>query len=231
MVVAGAVLAVIGIATSLSNAVLMIAVMRLSVSSKRSASLSFNFFIGRRAVPMTDSQPSTTHRLMQWLGLQQKTIDLKELIVAAAGSVIAITVVFFVSDYLPHGDHLLIVASTGASAVLIFAVPHGRLSQPWPVIAGHCVCATIGVAFAQWIGTGPETAALTVGRLHRRHEPLPLCSSACRRDRAHGGSRRTGDLGAWLSLCAIACADQYADPCRHRRPLKSAVSIKAISSE
>jgi len=112
---------------------------------------------------MTDSQPSTTHRLLQWLGLQQKTIDLKELIVAAAGSVIAITVVFFVSDYLPHGDHLLIVASTGASAVLIFAVPHGRLSQPWPVIAGHCVCATIGVAFAQWIGTGPETAALTVG--------------------------------------------------------------------
>ena len=112
---------------------------------------------------MTDSPRSRGSRLMEWLGLQQRAIAINELAIAAVGSVVAIGVVFAVSDYLPHGDHLLIVASTGASAVLIFAVPHGRLSQPWPVIVGHCLCAVIGVSFAQWIGTGPQTAAITVG--------------------------------------------------------------------
>ena len=33
----------------------------------------------------------------------------------------------------------------GASAVLLFAVPHGPLSQPWAVFGGHLVSAFIGV--------------------------------------------------------------------------------------
>ncbi len=39
----------------------------------------------------------------------------------------------------------LIVASMGASAVLLFAVPHGPLSQPWPVAGGHLISAAVGV--------------------------------------------------------------------------------------
>jgi len=30
----------------------------------------------------------------------------------------------------------MVVGSMGASAVLLFAVPHGALSQPWPVLGG-----------------------------------------------------------------------------------------------
>lgn len=51
-----------------------------------------------------------------------------------------------------------LVASMGASAVLLFAVPHGPLSQPWPVFGGHLVSAIVGVACAQ-IFTQPLLAA------------------------------------------------------------------------
>ncbi len=39
----------------------------------------------------------------------------------------------------------LLVASMGASAVLLFCVPRGDLSGPWAVLGGHVISATIGV--------------------------------------------------------------------------------------
>lgn len=39
-----------------------------------------------------------------------------------------------------------LVASVGAATVLVFAVPHSPLSQPWPVIGGHLISATVGVS-------------------------------------------------------------------------------------
>jgi len=48
----------------------------------------------------------------------------------------------------------VVVASMGASAVLLFAVPHGPLSQPWALLGGHQVSAFIGVSCAMLI---PET--------------------------------------------------------------------------
>jgi len=64
----------------------------------------------------------------------------------------------------------LVVASLGASAVLLFAVPHGPLSQPWPVIGGHTVSAIIGVACAQWIPdtvlAGSAAVGLSIVAMH-----------------------------------------------------------------
>lgn len=58
----------------------------------------------------------------------------------------------------------------GASAVLVFAVPHGTLSQPWPVIAGHIVSALIGVSLAHLIPNvyiaAPLAVGLAVGAMH-----------------------------------------------------------------
>ncbi|NDP47214.1 MAG: hypothetical protein GZ085_02275 [Sulfuriferula multivorans] len=54
---------------------------------------------------------------------------------------------------------VLAVASMGASAVLLFAAPHGALSQPWPVFGGHLVSAVIGVFCARWLVDNPVLAA------------------------------------------------------------------------
>ena len=100
--------------------------------------------------------------LMRWLGANSHSVSAKEQAIATLGSLVAMATVLTVSYAMPGGDNLLILASSGASAVLIFVVPHGRLSQPWPVLMGHILCAVIGVSCAKWIGTGPITAILTV---------------------------------------------------------------------
>jgi CBS-domain-containing membrane protein len=71
--------------------------------------------------------------------------------------------------YLDLGDAAWIIASMGASAVLLFAVPHGPLSQPWPLLGGHLIAAFIGVSCAWLIPdlllAGAVAVALTIGAM------------------------------------------------------------------
>jgi len=103
--------------------------------------------------------------LREWLGVEVLPVRTAERIVAAAGGFLGILAVMWISSSV-LGDReaaLLIVGSMGASAVLLFAVPHGALSQPWALIGGHLISAIIGVACARFI---PETllaASLAVG--------------------------------------------------------------------
>jgi len=80
--------------------------------------------------------------------------------ISAAGGLLGILVVLWVSHFWlgGHGG-VLAIASMGASAVLLFAAPHGALSQPWPVFGGHVVSALIGVSCARWLGAEPMLAA------------------------------------------------------------------------
>jgi len=57
---------------------------------------------------------------------------------------------------------LLVLASMGASAFLLFVTPHSPMAQPWPVFGGHLVSALAGVACAQWVGNVALAAALAV---------------------------------------------------------------------
>lgn len=54
------------------------------------------------------------------------------------------------------------LASIGASAALLFAAPHGALSQPWPLFGGHFLSALIGVSCLLALGDGVLSAALAV---------------------------------------------------------------------
>ena len=83
--------------------------------------------------------------------------------ISAAGGLFGILAVLWVSHAL-LGTHagVLAVASMGASAVLLFAAPHGALSQPWPVVGGHLISAFIGVTCAQWIAEPMLAASIAV---------------------------------------------------------------------
>lgn len=50
-----------------------------------------------------------------------------------------------------------------ASAVLVFAAPHGQLSQPWPVVVGQMASAAVGETCARWIGATELAAMAAVG--------------------------------------------------------------------
>ncbi|MGZ8227379.1 MAG: HPP family protein, partial [Methylococcaceae bacterium] len=57
----------------------------------------------------------------------------------------------------------IIIASMGASAVILFIIPNSPLAQPWPLVGGHIVSATVGVACAQFIADTVLASAFAVG--------------------------------------------------------------------
>jgi CBS-domain-containing membrane protein len=80
--------------------------------------------------------------------------------ISATGGLVGILAVLWVGHFWLDGHGgVLAIASMGASAVLLFAAPHGALSQPWPVLGGHLVSALIGVSCARWLGHEPMLAA------------------------------------------------------------------------
>lgn len=105
----------------------------------------------------------------QWLGIERNQTSHSEKLISALGAAIGIAVTIMFSVWLITGADLnltaslLIISSLGASAVLLFAVPHGALSQPWPVIGGHMISAFIGVSCQKWLPDGFMTAGVAVG--------------------------------------------------------------------
>lgn len=101
---------------------------------------------------------------LRWIGVEMIALSAGEKAVSALGGALSIFLLLLWSHWLlPEAGAWCVVASMGASAVLLFALPHGALSQPWPVLAGHAVSALCGVACARWIGHGAPAAGLAVG--------------------------------------------------------------------
>jgi len=55
------------------------------------------------------------------------------------------------------------IAPMGASAVLLFAVPASPLAQPWSIIGGNLVAATVAVTCALFFGHAGWVAAVAAG--------------------------------------------------------------------
>ena len=79
----------------------------------------------------------------------------------AMGAGLAIALTALVSRIAMGNDPALpwLIASMGASAVLIFVLPASPLAQPWPVAGSHLLSASIGLAIhalfgATWLGAG-----------------------------------------------------------------------------
>jgi hypothetical protein len=110
----------------------------------------------------------TLGRLFGW-GLD-RTGHLEKWLSVAGGLAGLLAVMLISQAELGLGGSASLVASMGASAVLLFAVPHGPLSQPWPVFGGHLVSACIGVACAklavQPLLTAAAAVALAIGAMH-----------------------------------------------------------------
>jgi CBS-domain-containing membrane protein len=109
--------------------------------------------------------------LLRLLGVAPDATGHGEKLVAATGALVAIAATMATSLHVvgaPGGA--LLVASMGASAVLLFAVPHGALSQPWALIGGHLVSALIGVSCAMLVSdpyvAGPLAVALAIFAMH-----------------------------------------------------------------
>lgn len=110
------------------------------------------------------SRYESLRQLAALVGVEHNVTSHPEKWIAASGSLLSILAVMLISLSVVTGPAAgLMIASMGASAVLLFVVPHGALSQPWPVVGGHLLSALIGVAAHLLVPNLVLAAALAVG--------------------------------------------------------------------
>ncbi|MCE7982008.1 MAG: hypothetical protein DYG89_12500 [Caldilinea sp. CFX5] len=103
-------------------------------------------------------------KFRQFLGIELVNVSTTERLIAAIGGGLSILILVGSAFWaFPEAGATAVITSMAASAVLLFAVPHGQLSQPWPVLAGHSLSAIIGVACARYIQPQPLAGACAVG--------------------------------------------------------------------
>ena len=92
------------------------------------------------------------------------TVRWRERARSAVGALVGILLTGSMMKLVPGASTLipLLVAPMGASAVLLFAVPASPLAQPWSIIGGNLVAATVGVTCALLVPDPVLASALAV---------------------------------------------------------------------
>jgi len=88
----------------------------------------------------------------------------KEIYFSIVGAFIATLCASFFSNSILEAEQLpMVLASTGASAMLIFGIPHSPVSQPWPVVGGHIISAVIGITAYYLISNPILASSIAIG--------------------------------------------------------------------
>ena len=82
-----------------------------------------------------------------YLGGDQPAVSWPERLRASTGALVGLTLVFVIAKILGElvSINEWLMASLGASALLVFALPGSPMAQPWAVMAGNGVSALIGI--------------------------------------------------------------------------------------
>jgi len=93
-----------------------------------------------------------------------KSMSNKEVYISVIGAFIATLCASFFSSSILEADNMpMVLASTGASAMLIFGVPHSPVSQPWPIVGGHVISAIIGITSYYLIPSPILASSVAIG--------------------------------------------------------------------
>lgn len=95
---------------------------------------------------------------------EQASVSGREKVISALAAFAAMALVIWATQQLAQTEHRsFVISSMGASAVLLFAVFHSPLSQPWAFVGGHLISAVIGVICARHIPNAAIAAATALG--------------------------------------------------------------------
>ncbi len=100
----------------------------------------------------------------RFIAVDPVNLSFKGKLLSVLSSAIAILVIAGVTRQFGVGSAgPIIVASMGASAVILFILPSSPLAQPWPLVGGQLVSAAIGVACAQTVADTVWASGCAVG--------------------------------------------------------------------
>ncbi len=122
-------------------------------------------------MPLTDPSepPPPSAALRRWLGNfwpAQLGIDRREHLRMACGAALGVLLSALLARWWANVwgiEAPWMVASVGASAVLVFGLPSSPLAQPWPVLAGSTLSALVGALCALLVPDVAWSGALAVG--------------------------------------------------------------------
>lgn len=107
---------------------------------------------------------------------------------AALGATLGVLVALLLCEQLFGREVALsLLGPLGASAVLLFAVPSGALSQPWSILGSYLSAALVATAVGLWLGDGLLAVPLALGGTL-----LAMCALRC-----------LHPPGAALALCLV----------------------------
>ena len=99
----------------------------------------------------------------QFFSVDSTNLTIKgKLLAIIAGGIAIYLVAYITRQYSLGAAYPIIVSSIGASAALLFIVPHSPLAQPWPLIGGQLVSAFVGMACAIHIPDAPLACGCAV---------------------------------------------------------------------
>ena len=106
---------------------------------------------------------NTLVKILRYIAPENSPLSPGEKLRSVVAAFIAIFLVGYVSRLFISGAGLpILVASMGASAVLLFAIPHSPLSQPWPMIGGNIFPALIAVTCVKFVPDLVLAAAISL---------------------------------------------------------------------
>ena len=98
---------------------------------------------------------------MRGLSQSPPAVSKSEVILSWLGAFLGIGAVGLINYFiLESSENALMIASFGASAVLLYGAPKSPLAQPRNLVGGHVLSAFIGVAFCKIFVTQPWFAAM-----------------------------------------------------------------------
>jgi len=103
-------------------------------------------------------------QFIRFITVDPVNLSLKGKLLSVVSSFSTILIMALVTQKLSIGTaYPMIVASMGASAVILFIIPNSPLAQPWSFFGGQLISAIIGVACAQWFADIALASACAVG--------------------------------------------------------------------
>lgn len=91
-------------------------------------------------------------------------LSLREKLINALAAALAMLLLGLLLQGLPHpGAALPLMASMGASAFLLFVLPHSPMAQPWPLLGGHAIAVAIALMCGYLIDQPVMAVAASVG--------------------------------------------------------------------
>jgi CBS-domain-containing membrane protein len=106
------------------------------------------------------------------------SISLAEKFRSAVAAMFSVLLLGEALHFLPDGGHpLILFASMAAASVLLYAVPHSPMAQPWPLLVGNLLSGAVGWLCSVFIPDPVIAAACAVGLsifvMHLTHSLTP----------------------------------------------------------